>query len=92
MNAQEARAMSIANLKWPIIAPLLEHVFKKIKQEASKGRTSLTDPLSDLRCPVSFNEKEAVYNELRKQGYRVVDYPDPDPGHPCSSPYTNIEW
>lgn len=92
MNAEEARKLTATQLKGPVTAHLMEIVYDKIKAAAEAGRDSITEPFHGLRTPVSHLQAESVWSQLRQAGYKVDHRPDPDPGHPCSHPYTEISW
>lgn len=92
MKASEAHDLARKQVRGPAIAHLLEHVHHVIKNAATAGKFSVQDPLSSIRTMVMPEESKAVYDALRKDGYTVVDHPEPDPGHPCSRPYTTVSW
>ena len=64
---------------------------RQILEAATRGRSSITDPQSRYPYP-SGDEIDAMYLQLKTEGYTVVHHPDPDPGDPCSRPYTTISW
>lgn len=41
---------------------------------------------------LSFEQCEGLLNLLRNEGIKVTEHPNPDPGHPCSSAYTELSW
>lgn len=94
MNAKEARELTEKNLNGPVIKPLLEAVYEKIQQAAAAGRKSITHPWYGLRVTYPTPEQqEAVWKHLiGVDGYNVQHHPNPDPGDPRSSSYTEISW
>lgn len=91
MNAGEARQLT-KERTGQAIQPIMDHIYGKIRQAAESGMREITDLVSGLRTSVSYEAQEAVYAELRKNGFVVTDHPSPDPGHPCSRPYTTVRW
>jgi hypothetical protein len=80
MNAIEARAISDKNkIKNSRVPAILE----KIAEAANKGKHT-------YNVLETFSDDDAQI--LRSMGYKVIYYPDPDPGHPCSRPYSEINW
>lgn len=98
MKASEAHALAAISLQGPVIEPLLNFVLLRIEESAKKGRFELNHPLfgwnefSRQRGQPSEGEKKALWQALRTLGYEVEHMPDPDPGHPASSPYDRIRW
>lgn len=92
MKAEEARKLAQENLKGVVIEPLLERTYGLIRKASLEGKSQIVDPLSGLRCMVSQDQRDAVYDKLREDGYKVVHHPDPDPGHPASHAYTTVSW
>lgn len=80
MNANEARAISDKN---KIKNSRIPKIQEKISEWASKG-------LYSYSLPGDLSEDDA--HLLRNMGYKVVYYPNPDPGDPRSSSYTTISW
>ncbi len=94
MIAKQAREITEKNLIGPILAPMLEHVHKLIEEAAKKGHLQIFGPLAG-RVPIEWNKpkaKEALWLALQNEGYQVTHHTDPDPGHPCSGPYTTVSW
>jgi hypothetical protein len=95
MRADEARAITVANLCCPVIDHWVRALSKKIREIAESGRSSI-DPwawLVTLRMPGPMSvEKDAIAQHFQKLGYKVTNHTDPDPGHPCSGPYTTLSW
>jgi hypothetical protein len=94
MNAKEARELSEKNLGGPVIQPLLDAIYEKIRKAANEGRRSIFHPLCDMMISYpSLEQQEAVWKHLSfVDGYRVKHHPNPDPGYPGSSSYTEISW
>lgn len=93
LTAANARALTERSLRSTLLAPLLAHVHGRIQKQAEKGHYSINDPHADF--PGGWPDShvlEALWSALREQGYRVYDHPDPDPGHPCSKPYIEVQW
>lgn len=91
-----ARRRSLEKLRGPVIDPYLDLAYANIEKQIEKGRLSTQDPwIPEPRGGLEFPSAgiiEAVKEALRTDGYSVVDKPDPDPGHPCSHPYTLVSW
>lgn len=94
MNAKHARELAETNLKSPVIEPLLEVIYKRIEEAATKGRMSITHPFHGLRIMYpSHEQQEAVWAHLSAvDGYKVKHHLDPDPGDPRGGAYTEISW
>lgn len=92
MKASEARAITNTNLHGLVIKPQLDHIYSLIRLAAEGGRDSISAPFFTKGTYPTPAEREAIYSKLKDDGYKVVDHPDPDPGHPCSRPYTTISW
>jgi len=73
MNAQEARELTEKNLSGPVIKPLLDAIYAKIKQAAVVGRKSITHPWRGLRMTYPTPEQQnAVWRHLSVvDGYNV---------------------
>lgn len=94
ITPEDARKLAGAKLNGPVIAPLLEHVKKRICDAAEAGKFEIAHPLHGwpvFKWP-SPQEQEALWTALIREGWKVVHHPDPDPGHPGSAPYTTISW
>lgn len=92
MKASEAKAITEQQLKGPVIEPLLQFCYQRIKTAAEQGKSQIIDPLHGIRTPVCLEQREAVYQQLVIDGYKVEHHPEPDHGHPCSAPYTTVSW
>ncbi len=94
MDAKQARELAEANLKGPVIEPILEVIYKRIKEAATKGHMAITHPFQGLRMMYpSPQQQEAVWEHLSAQGYKVKHHPDPDPGDlRGGGAYTEISW
>ncbi len=95
MNAEEARRITQENLRGPAIEHFLRALDHKILEMAKCGKSSF-DPwgyLASLRTPgPTTDERGAIRRHYVAAGYTFQDHPDPDPGHPCSRPYTTLSW
>lgn len=93
MNAEEARLLTKKSIKKKVDEHLIAHVINKIKIDALAGRSQTVHPLDGLTGGYpSSDEQSLLWSELTKKGFKVIHHDDPDPGHPCSSPYTTIDW
>jgi len=97
MKAEEARKITRENLKGPVIQPYLAFIYSQILQAAQNGQFSMANPFvcgeRDEKLPwPSIDMEKVIFQKLTEEGYSVVQHPDPDPGHPCSAPYTTISW
>ncbi len=92
-TANQARDLSLSQRRGPVIAPVLDHVYTRIKERAAKGHTSLAHPLHGWRGDgLDADQQEAIWEALRAQGFKVTHHADPDPGHPASAPYDEVSW
>lgn len=97
LTAAQAREMTAAALKGPVIDGHLEALDKAIIDATKKGRSSI-DPdvvLSQIRSNINLHDaatRQAVRLHYESKGFRWTDHPDPDPGHPGSRPYTTLGW
>lgn len=93
MNAEQARKLCEQSTSGPSIAPFIGYINTKIEAAAKRGERSIQDPLSGIRSvapsPAAAN---AIWLDFRSRGFAVTHHPDPDHGHPCSRPYTEISW
>jgi len=93
MNAEQARALSSKNLDL-MIEPTIAIINQKIEKMAASNNPSGNRCLNSLwyGLTLSNDQKLAITAHFRKEGFKIVDHPDPDPGHPGSSEYTTMEW
>lgn len=95
ITAEQARKLTKANLKGPAIESFVSTLTNKIKAVAADGKSNF-DPwsyLSTLRgTSPSIEQREAIKFHFTNSGFRWQEFPDPDPGHPCSRSYTLISW
>lgn len=92
MNAQEAHAISAKNLKGPVIEPYMQTIYLRIEEAAKEGKFKIYDPYSRHDKFLDSDIRKAIDARLQAEGYTVKWHEDPDPGHPCSSDYTTVEW
>lgn len=93
MNASDAKKLTDQNLKSVVIKPFLDHIYSRVEEAAKKGDSSICHPFHGIRGTwPSSAAQEAIWHQLRLNGYKVTHHPDPDPGHPGSSPYDEISW
>lgn len=97
MKAEDARKLSQGYAQSADVDRLWDKLMERIKTTAeTTGRTELMHPWSGLngdRLGMPTREQQdALRKRLIAEGYSVVDHPDPDPGHPCSGPYTTVSW
>jgi hypothetical protein len=95
MNAEEARQLSDAALKGPAIEPFIEALETEIRCAAKSGRREILP----WECLAGFTKprrtqgiKDAIQRHFVAQGFTWKDHPNPDPGHPCSHPYSTLSW
>jgi hypothetical protein len=99
-SAEQAKKLTQQNIKGPIVSQYMKPLYARIKEAATSGRTFIHDLYSppkigsnrDRLSYPSVEVEKAIADELRKLGYNVEYFRDPDPGHPCSSPYWKISW
>jgi hypothetical protein len=94
VRADEAAKLSTQSLTGPVIDPLLEHIFEKIRQAATEGKRSITHPFQEL--PVGDwprrDVQEAVWKTLRDLGYTVKRHdPGPSPD-PRETAWDEVSW
>ena len=96
LTASEVRKLTSESLKGPVIEPIIDVIDNAIIEQAKNGNSSLHNPMQvgDLRKSFSLNAdvEKAVRLHYESKGFKWVDHPDPDPGHPCSAPYTTLSW
>lgn len=93
MNAEDARKITNKSLKGLVIEPLLEKIYRRVKESAEVGKHVLRSPFDINGEPyLSAEIRAALTTSLRSCGYKVLYHEDPDPGHPCSSKYETLEW
>jgi hypothetical protein len=92
MNAQQVKQLATKNLKGPVIEPFVKQIDEKIKLAAENGRFNIIYPFQGVQPYPSFEAQDAIYDYFSKNGFKVTHHPDPDPGHPASSSYTEISW
>lgn len=92
MNASEAKQLTTKALSADgEIKGLLDLVYGRIKAAAVKGDNSITEPLSGIRQPISQLQREAVFTELRRQGY-TVKFHEGDYRDPREHSYHSVSW
>jgi|GEM_PF-2359587 len=94
LDASEARRLTDGALTSDAdaVRSYLKHIEGKIREAARKGRRSVSHPFSGPIHAPDGTILEAVRKAVEGKGYTWTDHPDPDPGHPCSRPYTSISW
>jgi hypothetical protein len=92
MTANDARAATTAALSpTEVIAPMLESVYRRIADAASRGERSISFPLYGYRGQYTANQEKAVLNELRNQGYEVTHH-TADSKDPRERSYDSVSW
>ena len=88
MNAQEAlaRTNAAADVK---ASPIRKEVDEQIAKAASEGKRSIYYFGSGALGKML---ERALMRSLEEDGFAIKYVADPDPGHPCSRPYTEISW
>lgn len=93
MNAEEARALSNNHVRKHVSTVVLAEVHRRIQEACEKGQYSIMNPQHSIDGK---HLDKAAVNQLKKlledDGYKWEDHLDPDPGHPCSAPYTTLSW
>ena len=96
MKAEEAKSLTEKNLAGPVISKYIEYIDMRIKAAALKGKSSIHNPQSGSREEGLYylleDERKAVRLHYEQSGFTWTDHEDPDPGHPCSAPYTTLSW
>lgn len=91
MNAEEAKKITMKNQK-EYAAPILEIIHCAIKKAAENGRSEVMNPHVHDAVKADSHALEMAWAKLAFDGFTVKHMPDPDPGHPCSRPYTMVSW
>lgn len=95
ITADEARKITLDNLKSIVIEPYVSSLSNKIENVAKEGKSSF-DPwlyISSLRGMSPTTEaKEMIRQHFEQAGFKWVEHADPDPGHPGSRAYTTLSW
>ena len=89
MNAKEAKALTEEGLEGALIDPYLNFIYEKIKKAAAKGDYSIYHPFHGMQNYPSLNIREAVFNKLRKDGYKITSH---EGDRPMDTPYDQISW
>jgi hypothetical protein len=96
MNVKEAQKLTHASYEGPVIKPVLDHIYAKIKQAAISGRGCIQHPLTGLPVGVPYpthEQEEVIWRHLESvDGYRVRHYPNPDTRDPRSCAFTEVRW
>lgn len=92
LTAEQARQISVSNTELAA-TEYVERILLEVEKVALMGEREIYSPLKVgiLGYPPSQTIKK-IRNSLEDLGYLWIDHPDPDPGHPCSAPYTTLEW
>lgn len=97
MNADEARQITERELQSTVIEKYVDHINNRIHSAAKQGKRRVHDP--EIGRPehgfefrLGSDEEDAVRKHFESEGFVWTYHPDPDPGHPCSAPYTTLEW
>ena len=92
MNAEQARKLTQENLRGPVIAEFVAQIDEDIRQTCLKGKSCIHLWSSvGGRYPTT-DEQKALRVHYEQLGFTITDYDNPDPGHPCSSDYTELTW
>lgn len=95
LTATDARKATEKHLATVVIKPVIESIDTAILRHAEQGKSELINPLN-AALDLTASNRRAIELEVRKHyercGFKWVDHPDPDPGHPASAPYTSLSW
>ena len=94
MNAREARTKAEDGLSGSITDQQFNHVLDRIEEQAAKGKFSLPTPfvgLGSIRYP-SEDEREAVFDRLRAEGYKIKHHPALSSKDPREGAWDEITW
>lgn len=98
MNAAEALKLSLKSLSTTVIEPYKKRIDERIREAAERGKRSIHNPQFETRSAfndgyyTNADEQKELKKYYESQGFTWTDYPNPDPGHPCSAPYTTLSW
>jgi hypothetical protein len=91
MNATEARELTrkALDVEGGKAMEVMAVVHRIIRQAAEQGETGVRDPLDDFKNDLNHRQKSAIYDALRKQGFRLEWSESPDPR---DQSYMTINW
>jgi hypothetical protein len=97
MNAAEAKILTTEALEGTAIECFVTYIDKRIKDQAEEGKSSINNPdminsESGDTFYVGGDYLESLKKHYEMEGFKWVNHPDPDPGHPCSRAYITLEW
>lgn len=97
MNASDARELTELNLNGIVIDKYIQFIDERIRDRSELGQYYIINPQggsADQGFYFWLNDFElkAVRLYYENLGFKWKDYPDPDPGHPCSAAYTKLSW
>ena len=92
MKAEEARRLADKNLKGPVIAPILAHIYQRIREAAEHGKRSITDPGFGVSPRPSPDQQQAVLDQLRQDGYKVTHHECAPSRDPREHAWDEISW
>ena len=97
INAKDARALTVKNLQGEVIEDYVVQIDKKIHVACAAGASKINHPASGLKkngnlSLLSTGVREAIKAHYENRGFLYEEHPDPDPGHPCSGPYSSLSW
>lgn len=87
MTAKRAQQVAIENAK-KIVAKMREDIDAQVAIAAGLGKSEMVY----FQPHMEYFVAERLWMGLRMDGFKVNHVSDPDPGHPCSRPYTTISW
>lgn len=93
MTAQQAREMTAANLKGPVIEPFLEAAYGRIKEAAECGKSSVAHPFCDVKSLVPSSVRDAALSHLEHvDGFKVVLHKVPPSNDPRERDWDEVSW
>ncbi len=94
ISAKEARELTKTQIDNVLIKPYLDMLEDLIEAKAKDGINHLYHPFHFCQKFQYPNDElqKAIFIHLISLGYEIIHHLDPDPGHPCSSPYDEIRW
>lgn len=97
MNVNEARKLTESAIAEKINEKYIKHIDSRIETAATIGKCEIHNPhIGKIEYGNEFylsgEELKAVRLYYEHEGFTWKDYPDPDPGHPCSAAYTILSW
>lgn len=97
MTPADAKALYDKQIEKDLDETIMKLVYQAIKEKIELHKKKSYDfdqlligILEKINGRPIRDYSEEIRSVLKTQGFQIVDHPDPDPGHPCSRPYTTL--